>query len=190
MYIYPMQYDVIKNKKNPNFGKLIKDKSALRIIQKMSKEDVVELNKIEKRLSKTKLWDLKIFDSGNNDAFRFKFMHKTNQHGSIDDAIYPYNIQDNKLQIYSIIHGKEQGMDSVSIIETLVFKSAKIANKLYSKHKAYVEEANKKHWLLTPIENLKNRELQLQMLEQGYQYGQKGNFVNTEYKTKNTIGNL
>ena len=189
MYIYSIQYSTAQNKTNPNFGKLIKDKSALRIIQKMSKDDVTELNKIEKRLSKSKSWDLEISDSGINDAFKFKFIHKKKQHGSIDDAIYPYNIQDNKLQIYSIIHGKEQGMDSVSIIETLVFKSAKIANKLFSKYHKYVEEGTKKHWFLTPIENLRNRELQLQMLEKGY-HNQKSSFVNTEYKTKNTIGNL
>ena len=43
-----------QNNKNQNFGRLIKDKSFLPILNKMSAEDKIEFKKIEKRLSKTK----------------------------------------------------------------------------------------------------------------------------------------
>ena len=66
-----------QNNKNQNFGRLIKDKSFLPILNKMSETDKIEFKKIEKKLSKTKFWDMKISAIGNKfDELKFHFINK------------------------------------------------------------------------------------------------------------------
>ena len=54
-----------KYNNTPSFKSLIIDQSALNILKQLSKEDTFELQKIKKRLSKTKFWDMKISSIGN-----------------------------------------------------------------------------------------------------------------------------
>ena len=67
MYISAINNICCANQKysQQHFTGLIKDRSAVPIIKNMSPKDTSELKKIEKKLSKTKFWDMKISSVGN-----------------------------------------------------------------------------------------------------------------------------
>lgn len=186
-YVTPNKY----NNKQRNFEGLIKDKSALPIIKNLSSEDKFEFNRIEKRLSKTKFWDMKIYGQGKNfKEFKFEFLEKKNKSGIITNGIYPYNKNDNEIKIYSIIYGPENISDNV--IKTLRYKSKKRADELYEKYLQILEQLKFKCFKLSPIESLKNKEFELKMLEEAAHYAKKcdkSDLVNTGITTKSSIGN-
>ncbi len=191
MRINPINY-YQDNSIQPNFKSLIKDKSALKVIKEMSDSDVAEFNKIEKILSKTKFWDLKVYGVNKFKSFKFEFISKKNQHGIISDRIYPYNRNKDSINIYTITTSSDYGYNAENIVETLKFSSKKKAEELYNMHLEDVKASVEKHWILTPLENLKSRLLHLNMLEESYKYMRKKihktKVVNTLYSTKNTIG--
>lgn len=179
-----------QNNKNQNFGRLIKDKSVLPILNNMSAEDKIEFKKIEKRLSKTKFWDMKISAIGNKfDELKFHFINKKNRHGVITDGIYPYRKKDNTISFYSIIYGAEN--ISENLVEDLKFSSPKRAEKVYENYNENKRMVINKRFQLTPIESIKSKAIELNMLEKGYRNIHKNSklFESTDKQTKNFVGN-
>lgn len=192
-----MRINAINNNYNANmyrnisFNGLIKDQAALQIIKNMSKEDRLELRKIEKRLSKTKFWDMKISSIGNEfKEFKFNFINKKNHNSVVTDGIYPYDQIGKTIKFYSIIYGPENTL--LNNVETLRFKSEKRAAELYDKYHQNVLYARNRSYNITPIESLKMKEVELKMLEESSKitHGKRNvTQVNTEFKTKQTTGN-
>ena len=176
--------------KNITFNGLIKEKSALPIIESMSDTDKTELRKIEKRLSKARFWDMKISSIGNEfKEFKVKFINK-NSGGVITDGIYPYDHKGKTINFYSIVYGPEN--TSLNNIETLHFKSEKRAEELYDKYQQNALYTRNRGYNISPIESLKMKEVELNMLEEASKTTngkRKITQVNTEYKTKQTTGN-
>jgi len=173
------------------FKALIKDKSALPVIDKMSECDKLEFKKIEKRLAKTKFWDLKISSIGNTfREFKFHFIDKNQQHGIISDGIYPYDQQGDTIRVYSIIYGPEN--TSRNTVESLKFKSKDRAEELYEKYIQNLEIARYRQFNLTPIESLRNKEVELNMLEESSQTPEQAHsvtYASTDLQTKDMISN-
>ena len=175
----------------PVFKALIKDKSAFPIIKSMSEADTLEFKKIEKRLSKTKYWDLKI--SGIGDVFKefkFHFMDKKRVHGLISDGIYPYDKQGNTIKIYSIIYGQEN--TSGNMLVSLKFKTERKADEMYDKFLQNAEMLRNRQFCISPIESLKVKEHELNMLEEAFhteEEMQDAKCLYTKIQTKNTVGN-
>ena len=174
-----------------SFKGLIKDKSVESIINNMSEKDILELNKIEKRLSKTKFWDMKISKVGNLfEELKFEFVDKKNRHGSITDGIFPYDKQGNAIKIYSIIYGPEN--ISRNVVESLRYKSGSRATVVYNKYLKNLEFLKMRNCNLTPIEKIKSKEIELNMLEESSHFideSDKLKYLNTEMTTKDRIGN-
>lgn len=184
-------YNSNKYNKKPSFGTLIKDNSVLPIINNMSKPDKLEFEQIEKRIAKTKFWDMKISSIGDKfKEFTYSFLNKNPKEGVITGGIYPYNILKNKIKFYTIIYGPEN--TTFNTIDTLTFKSPERAKELLDK---YVENnffAISRRYNLTPLETLKMKEVELEMLEEASEnIREKHNMtkIETEVKTKSTIGN-
>lgn len=179
------------NNKNPNFGKLIKDKSVLPIIKSMSESDRLELKQIEKRFAKTKFWDVKIFSMGDKfKEFKFKFIDKKNKNNVITDGIYPYSQKDNTIKCYSIIYGPEN--TSSSNVETLKFKSEERAKELFEQYHQNTLYTRNRGYNITPVESLKMKEVELDMLEESSKinHGEShSSKLDTEIHTKPFIGN-
>jgi hypothetical protein len=180
-----------QNNNQPSFGKLIKHYSALKVIAKMSAKDKAEFKEIEQRLSKTKFWDLKILGTGKKiKNFIFEFVNKKDN-SVIKNSIFPYDIKDNIIRFYTIAPAGDK-YNSMDTVGTLKFKSAQRANAIHEEYATNVAQSSDKHWVLSPLENLKNREIQLNMLEEASL--NMGNietvFTNSKMlSTKNTIGN-
>ena len=177
---------------NQNFNGLVKDKSAIPIIKNMSESDKLEFNQIEKRLSETKFWDMKISSIGNKfQEFKFNFINKNYNNHIITDGIYPYNLDDNTIKFYSIVYGPEN--TSFNTIETLRFKSAKQAEELYNKYQQNILYLKNRGYNITPLESLKIKEIELRMLEESSKNTNgKRNIeqIDTKLKsTKKSIGN-
>ena len=178
------------NNKNQNFGRLIKDKSVLPILHNMSETDKIEFKKIEKRLSKTKFWDMKISAIGDKvKDLKFHFINKKHKHGVITDGIYPYRRDDNTISIYSIIYGPENV--SQNLVEDLKFSSKKRASEVFEKYSENRNMIINKRYNLTPLEKIKSKEIELKMLEEGYRNIHKNSkvFKSVDKQTKNFIGN-
>ena len=175
----------------PHFNGLIKDKSALPIIKSMSESDRLEFKQIEKRLSKTKFWDMKISSIGNEfKEFKFKFINKCNKKGVITDGIYPYDQKGKTISFYSIIYGPEN--TSLNTVETLLFESKNRAAELYNKYQHNVLYLRNRGYNITPLESLKIKEVEICMLEEASKNTNgKRNLtqINTELQTKVTTGN-
>ena len=180
-----------KNNKQPNFCALKIDKSALPIIDNMSKEDILEFKQIKKRLSKTKFWDMKILSIDNAfKSFNFQFIHKKNKHSIITDGIFPYNQEGDTISIYTFIYGIENV--SQNILEKLKFKSAKRAAEVFDQYNKNIEYARNRAFNMSPLENLKNKEFEINMLEEASKtrkISKSAKVINTDILTKNTAGN-
>ena len=178
-----------KYKTEPNFKRLIIEKSAMPIIESMSESDKLEFKQIEERLSKTKFWDLNLSSIKNQfNEFKFKFIHKKGKHGTITDGIYPYDRKGNSIKCYSIIYGPEN--TSFNNVETLEFKSEKRAEELYDTYKQNNQYIENRRYNISPLESLKIKEVELKMLEEANELlTKKPKFVNTAPSTKSTIGN-
>lgn len=193
MYINAVNSCCAENKKysQRNFYGLIKDRSAAPIIKNMSEKDILELKKIEKRLSRTKFWDMKISSIGNMfKELKFEFIDKKNKRGTITGGIYPYDKKDNTIKIYSIIYGPEN--ISGNIVETLRYKSSNRAEKVYNKYLQNLEMVKLRGYNLTPIESIKSKEIELNMLEESSHFADKNDklkYINTELTTKKNVGN-
>lgn len=174
-----------------HFKGLIKDSTVAPIIKNMSEEDILELQKVEKRLSRTKFWDMRISKIGN--AFKelkFEFIDKKNKHGIITDGIYPYEKHDNTIKVYSIIYGPEN--ISSNVVQTLRYKSSDRAEKVYNKYLQNREALRYRGYNLTPIENIKSKEIELNMLEEAAHFADeqdKLNYLRTNKIIKKEIGN-
>lgn len=180
-----------KYSKPQTFSGLITDKSALPVINNMPKNDILELKKIKKRLSRTKFWDMKISRIGNiKENLKFEFINKKNCHGVITDGIYPYDKKDNTIRVYSIIYGPENV--SGNLVETLRYKSSNRAEKVYNKYLQNLELVRLRGCNLTPLESIKGKVIELNMLEEASYFAEKSDklkYVNTELTTKNNVGN-
>lgn len=193
MHINAVSNTYNTNNKNhsPNFQKLIKDKTALPIIKSMSKSEKLEFNKLEKRLARTKFWDLKISGIGDKfKEFKFKFINKKDKNNVITDGIYPYSRDKNAIRYYSIVYGPENTLSNN--VEKLSFKSEKRAEELYDKYNQNTLYTRNRGYNITPLESLKMKEVELRMLEEAAE-NKTGHqdiiHVSTELKTKNSIGN-
>ena len=177
--------------KNQSFKSLIKDKSVESIINNMSEKDILELNKIEKRLSKTKFWDMKISKVGNMiDDLKFEFVDKNERHGSITDGIFPYDKKGNAIKIYSIIYGPQN--ISRNLVESLRYKSSSRATAVYNKYFKNMEFVKLRNSNMTPLEQIKSKEIELNMLEESSHFideSDKLKYLDTEMTTKDSIGN-
>lgn len=172
---------------NPNFKKLIKDRSALNIIDKMSSSDIAEFKQIEKRLAKTKHWDLKISSIGNKfKEFCFQFIDKSNKHRVITNGVYPYAQQEKTIDIYSIIYGPEN--ISQNTVETLLYESKERAQELYEKYMQNARFAINRGYNLSPLEALKIKEVELNILEEAIKSKNQETII-TDFMTKSTTGN-
>ena len=180
-----------RNNKQPNFCALKIDKSALPIIDNMSKEDILEFKQIKKRLSKTKFWDMKIFSVDNAlKSFNFQFIHKKNKHSIITDGIFPYNQEGDTISIYTFIYGIENV--SQNILEKLKFKSPKRAAEVFDQYNKNMEYVIGRVFNISPLENLKNKEFEINMLEEASRtakISKSAKSVNTGILTKETTGN-
>lgn len=180
-----------KQTRTPNFTSLIKESSVQSILDNMSNTDRFEFNQIEQRLSKTKFWDLKLSGIGDRlKEFKFHFINKQNKNEIITDGIYPYDRSENKIRFYSIIYGSENA--AFNTVETLEFESEKRAKELmdaYNKNLLYMQN---REYHLTPLQNLKMKEVLMDMLEESAPFLKKKNeagLLNTGYQTKATTGN-
>ena len=184
-------YNSYNRNNNPSFKKLIIDNAALQVIKTMSATDKIEFQRIEKRFSKSKFWDLKLSSIGNEfKEFKFKFINKNDEKKVITDGIYPYNLKGKTISVYSIIYGPEN--TSLNTIETLNFKSAKRAKELFNNYEQNVLYARNRGYNMSPVESLKMKEVELRMLEEACdnQNGErKVTHISTEYITKSTTGN-
>ena len=180
-----------RNNKQQNFCALKIDKSALPVIDKMSEEDILEFKQIKKRLAKTKFWDMKISSIGNAFAsFNFHFIHKKNKHSVITDGIFPYHQKGDTIDIYTFIYGIENV--SRNILEKLKFKSPKRAAEVFDQYNKNIEYARNRAFNISPLESLKNKEFEINMLEEASRtakISKSAKAVNTEILIKNTIGN-
>ncbi len=181
-----------RDRNKPYFKSLIKDSSALPVIEKLSKFDAAELKKIERRLSSTKFWDLKISSIGNKfEEFKYSFIHKTERNNVISDGIYPYSRQGNTIRFYSIVYGPEN--TAFNAVDTLRFKSDKKAKTLFEQYQQNIQLLVNRNYNISPIESLKMKEHELKMLEESSKTIDKDfdakSLVNTEIVTKKTIGN-
>lgn len=180
-----------KYNNTPSFKSLIIDQSALNILKQLSKEDTFELQKIKKRLSKTKFWDMKISSIGNKfEELKFHFINKKSPQNVITDGIYPYDNQGKNIKFYTIIYGPEN--TSFSTVETLKFNSEKRAKELFDTHKQNVQYITNRHYNIPPIERIKIKETELQMLEESAQHAKKTQnktLISTEIVTKKNVGN-
>jgi len=183
----------VNNKYNntPSFKSLIIDKSASKVIEQLSKEDVFEFQQIEKRLSKTKFWDMKISSIGNKfEELKFYFINKKSPRNVITDGIYPYDNRGKNIRFYTIVYGPEN--TSFSTVETLKFNSEKRAKDLFDTHKQNIQYISNRQYNLRPIERIKFKETELQMLEESAENAQKNQdqtLIDTNIRTKRTIGN-
>lgn len=179
------------NNNKPNFGILIKDKTALPIIKSMSEGDKLELKRIEKRIAKTKFWDLKISGIGDKfKEFKFQFIDKKNKNNVITDGIHPYDQNGNTINCYSIVYGPENAASSN--LETLQLKSEKRAKELFDQHHQNNLYTRNLGYNVTPLESLKMKEVELRMLEESsaITHGKhKVSKVDTNVHTKSTTGN-
>ena len=179
------------NNTNLNFKNLIKSNSALTVLEGISKEDAQELKQIEKRMSKTKFWDMKISSASNTfKELCFDFIHKKRMPGKITDGIYPYDRIGNKIKFYAIVYGPENS--SFNSVDTLEFKTEERAKELYDKYKQNNMYIINREYNITPIESIKMKEVILNMLEEAEEYTKKGHavtIVNTNIRTKNSTGN-
>lgn len=183
----------VNNKYNnaPSFKSLIIDKSASKVIEQLSKEDVFEFQQIEKRLSKTKFWDMKISSIGNKfEELKFYFINKKSPRNVITDGIYSYDNRGKNIRFYTIVYGPEN--TSFSTVETLKFNSEKRAKDLFDTHKQNIQYISNRQYNLRPIERIKFKETELQMLEESAENAQKNQdqtLIDTNIRTKRTIGN-
>ena len=177
--------------RNINFKNLIKDFSAIPIINKMSESDKIKFNQIEKRLSKTKYWDMKISSFGNKfEEFKFSFINKKDNKKNITDGIHPYSKQNDTIKFYSIVYGPEN--TSFNNLEILKFKSKERADELYDKYTQDLLFLINRRYNITPIEFLKIKESEINMLEEAAETEEKkhvNKVVTTDFTTKHTIGN-
>lgn len=169
---------------------LIKDPSALPIIQGMLKNDIIEFEQIEQRLSKTKFWDLKISSIGDKfKEFKFHFINKKSNH-VITDGIYPYDKTGKSIKFYSIVYGSEN--TSLNTLETLIFKTKIRADELYDKYMQNVLYARNRAYNITPLESLKMKEVELDMLEEASELpteNHKVATISTDIQLKSSTGN-
>jgi hypothetical protein len=179
-----------KHNTKPKFRGLIKDKTALPIINNLSKEDRIEFRKIEKRLAKTKYWDMKISSLGDKlNEFKFQFINKKNN-SIISDGIYPYNRDGKTIRYYSVVYGPEDTFNNT--IESLKFKTEKRAEELYNKYEENIETLANRRCNISPVESIKMKEVELRMLEEAFDsYGKNhhSKTVTTELQTKRNVGN-
>ena len=184
-------YTPDNKKNNPSFQKLIKDKTALPIVKSMSKREKQEFRKLEKRLAKTKFWDLKISGIGDKfKEFKFNFINKKDKNNVITDGIYPYARDKNVIKYYSIVYGPENVISNN--VEKLSLKSEKKAKKLYDTYHQNSLYTVNRDYNVTPLESLKMKEVELRMLEEAAE-NKTGHqdiiHVSTELKTKTNVGN-
>ena len=193
MYISAINNICSANQKysQQQFTGLIKDRSAVPIIKNMSKKDTLELKKIEKKLSKTKFWDMKISSIENKfEELKFEFIDKKNQSRIITGGIYPYDKKDNAIKIYSIIYGPEN--ISSNVIENLRYKSSNRAEKVYNKYIQNLELVRLRGYNLTPLESIQSKVIELNMLEEASHFAEESDklkYINTKLTTKKSIGN-
>lgn len=156
-------------KNQPSFRMLKTDYSAGSLIKKLSPSDRLKFDNIRKEVSKTKKWDLHLSATGRKDkkSFIFRFVNKKNQNEVIKNNFYPYKLEDNKIHIYTINSGQ---YENLSTVDVLTYKTKETAEELYSEHKRLQDEHFKKHWLLSPIENLIDRVNKLNILEKAYEF--------------------
>ena len=176
---------------NPRFAALIKDSSALSVINKMSESDKLELKQIEKRIDRTKYWDMKLSSIGDNfKEFKFCFINKKNNNSIITDGIYPYDQKGNVIKFYSIVYGPEN--TSINTVETLKFKTEKRAEELFDKYQQNALYSRNRGYNITPIESIKMKEVELNMLEEASETTQgkrKIKPIVTKINTKSFVGN-
>ncbi len=124
------------------------------------------------------------------EELKFHFINKKSNKDIITDGIYPYNIKGKDIKFYSIIYGPEN--TSLNAVDTLRFNSEKRAQELFDTHKQNIQYMVNRNYNLRPIESIKIKEVELQMLEESAQHTHKlhdKRLISTEYKTKSTIGN-
>lgn len=193
MHISAINSCDFSNKKTTHqqFKGLIKDKSVMNIIKNMSKRDSYEFRKIEKRLSKTKFWDMKISSIGDKlNGIKFEFIDKKKKHGVITDGIFPYRKEGNAINVYSIVYGSEN--ISQNTVQTLKYKSDSRAAAVYNKYLKNIEEVRRKGFNLTPIESIKSKEIELDMLEEAASFAdgnKNAKILDTKTTTKLNVGN-
>ena len=174
------------------FTGLLCDRCAKKVIDMMPTEDIVEFNRIKKSLSKTKNWDLRLSSVGRDfKNFVFNFANKINKQGGvvIDDLI-PYRLDSDSIVAYTTVKLEEGFV--LNTVKSFKFESAEKAKALYDAYEQHVAEATKKYWVLTPLENLKNRVVKLKILEesvQNHNFDDLSTSVNSMITTKTYIGN-
>jgi hypothetical protein len=186
-----INYPEKKYQKQNTFRSLIVDNSAYRVINHMSQADFLEFYKIKNKLARTKFWDLKISSLKNKmQEFRFHFLDKTKKHGVISDGIYPYHINKNEIRVYSIIYGSEN--ISKNLVETLKFNSAERAEEVYNQYRDNLEYARLRSFNVSPLESLKSKVIELNMLEEASNYTEvtdKLEYLDVAGTEKRTVGN-
>ena len=113
-----------------------------------------------------------------------------NKQDIITDGIHPYDKTDNTIKIYSIIYGPKNIFKSA--VRTLRYSSKERADKVYSNYMRNFEMLCYQNNNLTPLESLKSKEIELNMLEEAAHFTETTdeiNYLDTTVRTKNTIGN-
>lgn len=185
-------YSCRANQKQPSFKMLRTDYSAGNLIKKLSAADKLEVKNIRKSLEKTKHWDLYLHAVGRKHKknFTFRFVNKNNSDNVIRNNFNPYKLENNQIYIYTINSGKNE---NISTVDILSYETKEIAEELYNKYLELVDKHFKKHWVLSPIENLRDRVLKLQMLEKAYKFDSSQNnktIINTTAGTKPFISHI
>jgi hypothetical protein len=109
--------------------------------------------------------------------FKFHFIDKKNKNGVITGGINPYNQHENKIDIYSIFYGEEN--TPMSGVSTLTFRSEERAAQLYEEYNQKVLYMRNRNYNLSPVEVLKIKELELNMLEESSALSHKSTNMHT-----------
>ena len=175
----------------PSFTALIKDSSALPILNSLSESDLFEFSQIEKRISKTKFWDMKISAIENKfKELKFHFINKKNSKNIITDGIYPYDRQNNTIRYYTIVYGHEN--TAANYTGTLKFQSEKRAQELYDTYKQDISFLRNRGFNISVLDSIKIKENELNILEEASGITQDikdTNIKSSEIELKSTVGN-
>lgn len=164
-----MQVQGVNNNYNKNykpvFSSLIAKESAQKLIEQISQREEKDFKILCNRLSRTKFWDLRLGTMENNpEELWGEFVYKKNTRKIYKFGIYPFEIKDNKVQIYPIIG------DSMDNIDKIKFSSPSRAQAMINLYKRQNQELVKNNFKSTNLQKLTRWTEQLEFLDEAYRY--------------------
>ena len=160
----------------PSFGTLRTGDKANALIENQSPEVQREVKEIEKKLQKSKYWDMDL-DAINGEEYNFyyTFINKKDDKNVHVLGIRPYKIVGNKVKVRSIVDHKTDR------IEELTFPDSKKAQELMELEEDIINKVKEERKNGTPpIVKLRRAVRQLELLDQAYAYMDKKGLIKPE----------